>query len=147
MQEDILASFIKDLGFSVSSKLMATPCVHDFKEPAIIVCSHSSIVKKNRNAYEFVTDFDNQRYTPDIDKLFNSFTSLTNDFEITALVMTGIGDDGLIGCRNLKKLGATIFGQDEKSCAVYGMPRAVRIEGLVDKVMNIEQMIEYVKGL
>ena len=50
------------------------------------------------------------------------------------VIMTGMGSDGTVGCRLLKKRGATIIAQNEATCVVYGMPREPIETGLADVV-------------
>jgi len=61
--------------------------------------------------------------------------------------MTGIGSDGVDGAQKLKKLGVSVFAQDEKSSPVYGMPKAALERGIIDRVMSFEKIKSYVKGL
>lgn len=49
------------------------------------------------------------------------------------VIMTGMGDDGVAGLEDLKGAGGRVLGQDETSCVVYGMPRAARRAGVVDR--------------
>lgn len=56
------------------------------------------------------------------------------------VIMTGMGHDGLEGIRAMKKTGAKTLAQDEDSCIVYGMPKAVVDEGLADKVVSLSSM-------
>lgn len=53
---------------------------------------------------------------------------------VTGLVMTGMGTDGLIGCRDIKRMGGQIIVQDGPSSTVDGMPRAVRSAKIADRV-------------
>ena len=51
-----------------------------------------------------------------------------------AMVMTGMGTDGLIGCRDVKRSGGQIIAQDGPSSTVDGMPRAIRNAGIADRI-------------
>jgi len=51
------------------------------------------------------------------------------------IVLTGMGRDGAEGARRLVDAGGSVLAQDEKSCAVWGMPRAVLEAGLVSAVL------------
>ena len=51
-----------------------------------------------------------------------------------------MGNDGLRGCKQIKETGGRIFAQNEESCVVYGMPKAVVEAGIADKVISIEEM-------
>jgi len=147
MQEDILPFFIKDLQESLPHKVHSTPAEFLFEEPSIIICSGSSVLKKSAKHYNIVADAQGQVYTPDINKLFNSFVPYAHDFNISIIIMTGIGEDGVAGAVELKKLGAKVITEDEKSCPVYGMPRVAVEKGIVDKVQTIEELIKYFKDL
>jgi two-component system chemotaxis response regulator CheB len=58
------------------------------------------------------------------------------------VILTGMGNDGLEGIRDLKRKGGATIAQDNASCVVYGMPRAVVEAGLADAVVDIESMAE-----
>ena len=50
------------------------------------------------------------------------------------------GHDGLDGATSLKKGGARIFAQDEATCVVFGMPKAVVDADLADKILPLERI-------
>lgn len=62
----------------------------------------------------------------------------------TAVVLTGMGQDGLAGARALYGAGGRIFAQDEETCAVYGMPRVVAEAGIVDRVGPVQELAAFV---
>ena len=51
------------------------------------------------------------------------------------VVLTGMGRDGVEGASRLVACGGSVIAQDEKSCAVWGMPRAVLEAGLACAVL------------
>lgn len=57
-------------------------------------------------------------------------------------ILTGMGKDGYLGCRQLSDLGATVFAQDEESSVVWGMPGFVASAGLADKVLPLDSMAQ-----
>lgn len=57
-----------------------------------------------------------------------------------AVVLTGMGTDGLEGTRKLKDCGATVLAQDEASSVVWGMPGAVVKAGLADSVLDLDEL-------
>lgn len=59
---------------------------------------------------------------------------------IIAVVLSGMGKDGLEGVKRIKEKGGFIIAQDKESSIVWGMPRAVCKAGLADKVLPIEQI-------
>jgi two-component system chemotaxis response regulator CheB len=84
-------------------------------------------------------DRENFIYRPSVDALM---TSVAECFPGRALgvILTGMGNDGLKGLIDLKKTGGRIFAQNEESCVVYGMPKAVVDAGIADKVLSIEEV-------
>ena len=53
------------------------------------------------------------------------------------VIMTGMGNDGSLGCRRLKHCGAAIIAQDAATCVVFGMPREPIEKGIVDAVVPL----------
>lgn len=72
------------------------------------------------------------------------FRSLAAEFGAKTLgvVLTGMGDDGAAGATEIKKQGGSIISQDEASCVVYGMPRAVADAGTTDLVLPLTSIAE-----
>jgi two-component system chemotaxis response regulator CheB len=60
--------------------------------------------------------------------------------KMIAVVLTGIGKDGMEGARKIKEKGGRVIAQDEASCVVYGMPKAVVTAGLADSVLPINDI-------
>lgn len=63
------------------------------------------------------------------------------------VIMTGMGQDGVKGLRALKNRGGLVLSQDEASCVVYGMPRAAAREGLVDRIVTLDDIPGVLSGL
>jgi two-component system chemotaxis response regulator CheB len=76
---------------------------------------------------------------PAVDHLLESAARLYNG-RVLAAVLTGMGCDGLDGCRELKRRGGAVLAQAAEGCVVYGMPKAVSDAGLVDEMVPLEQM-------
>jgi two-component system chemotaxis response regulator CheB len=62
-------------------------------------------------------------HRPSVNLLFSSFLGLGAG-EVAAVILTGMGDDGVAGMVELRRAGALTVAQDRRSCAVFGMPRA-----------------------
>jgi two-component system chemotaxis response regulator CheB len=59
---------------------------------------------------------------------------------LTLVVLTGMGNDGLRGAREVRRHGGRILVEAEQTCTVYGMPRAIVEAGLADEVLPLDQM-------
>ena len=62
--------------------------------------------------------------------------------KVLAVVMTGMGQDGLAGCRGVKQAGGSVITQAAAGCAVYGMPKVVAEAGLADAVLPVDGIAE-----
>ena len=76
---------------------------------------------------------------PSADYLFRSVTRVYGPNAV-GVIMTGMGNDGAQGCRQMKQRGAAIIAQDEASCVVFGMPREPIKEGIVDIVAPLDEI-------
>jgi two-component system, chemotaxis family, protein-glutamate methylesterase/glutaminase len=76
---------------------------------------------------------------PSVDVLFRS-AAAAYGARVLAVVLTGMGADGLEGCRAIHAAGGRILVQDRKTSAVWGMPGVVATAGLADQVLPLEAM-------
>lgn len=73
---------------------------------------------------------------PAVDPLLRSVADVYGGRAL-ALILTGMGQDGLRGCQQLDALGARILAQDEQTSVVWGMPGAVAAAGLAQRVLPL----------
>ena len=76
---------------------------------------------------------------PSADYLFRSVAGVFPG-KALGVIMTGMGRDGTIGLRLMKRSGAKVLAQDEKSCVVFGMPMEAVKAGVVDLVLPLNQI-------
>jgi two-component system chemotaxis response regulator CheB len=57
-------------------------------------------------------------------------------------MMTGMGNDGLLGFRALHQAGGYILAQDEESSVIYGMPKAVIDDAIVHEIHSLSDLPE-----
>lgn len=94
---------------------------------------------KEKGRIKLIDGDDRMSYKPSVDM---AFVSAANVFErqLHGIVLTGMGADGCEGAKILKQKGGTLWSQDQASCVVYGMPKAVLEAGLSDHVMPPSDM-------
>lgn len=102
---------------------------------------HTHLVKTGLTKWELKINGEPAEalYKPSVDALFASAASALGN-RVLCVVLTGIGDDGLIGARQVHAKGGVILAQDEESCVVYGMPKSVTQNGLVAASLNPVQL-------
>jgi two-component system, chemotaxis family, protein-glutamate methylesterase/glutaminase len=76
---------------------------------------------------------------PSVDVLFRSVAE-TYGAGTLAVVLTGMGQDGLRGCERIRDVGGQVLAQDEATSVVWGMPGLVARAGLADQVLPLDQL-------
>jgi two-component system chemotaxis response regulator CheB len=66
---------------------------------------------------------------------------------LAAVILTGMGNDGVEGLRTVRATGGRILAQDEASSVVYGMPREAVAAGVVDAVLSVDGIATYLTEL
>jgi len=78
-------------------------------------------------------------YMPCIDSFFENAASVFKN-NVLAIILTGMGNDGVEGMRMLHKYGASTIAQDQNTSVVWGMPGAAVKAGCVDEILPINDM-------
>lgn len=96
---------------------------------------------RNGNSIKIVPGDERVNYKPSVDI---AYASAANVFRngVLGIVLTGMGADGCEGARLLKQSGSYIWGQDQASSVVYGMPAAVANARLTDAVIPLSSIAE-----
>ncbi|WP_081779829.1 protein-glutamate methylesterase/protein-glutamine glutaminase [Butyrivibrio proteoclasticus] len=104
---------------------------------------HMHIVKNgSRNVIHYVDGPTREGVRPCANFMYESLMECDYD-EVCCVVLTGMGADGTEGIKNLKsKKKVHVIGQEESTCTVYGMPKAVATAGLVDQVVKLENVAQ-----
>ncbi len=83
------------------------------------------------------------RHRPSVDVLFRSVAKFAGA-NAMGFLMTGMGDDGAKGLKEMHDCGARTYAQDETSCVVYGMPKEAVKLGAVDEIIALQRIPEYI---
>ena len=94
--------------------------------------SLETVVSISESSEEFI-------YRPSVDALMSSVSECFPGRAL-GVILTGMGNDGVKGMTSMKQTGARIFAQNEETCVVYGMPKAVVDAGIADKILAAEEM-------
>lgn len=78
-------------------------------------------------------------HRPSVNVLFGSAVQATAA-GVVAVLLTGIGDDGVEGMAQLHHAGATTIAQDKSTSVVFGMPKRAIERGVVDMVLPLESI-------
>ena len=85
------------------------------------------------------------RHKPSVDVLFRSVAKFAGANAL-GIIMTGMGDDGARGMKEMHDTGARTIAQDEASCVVFGMPKeAIKLDA-VDQIISLDQIPQAIIG-
>ena len=79
------------------------------------------------------------RHKPSVDVLFRSVAQVAGKNAL-GIIMTGMGDDGARGMKEMHDVGAQTVAEDESTCVVFGMPKEAIKLGGVDKVVPLDRI-------
>lgn len=81
---------------------------------------------------------------PSVDPMFRSLIELFGA-RVLGVILTGMGNDGLNGAKQLVDLGGRLIAQDEASSVVWGMPGAVAKAGLCSEVLPLDDIGPWIR--
>src|SRR5439155_14130382 len=76
---------------------------------------------------------------PSADVLFRSAANVYGS-GVLAVVLTGMGSDGMKACHTIRELGGVVLAQDQATSTVWGMPGAVATAGLANRVLPLQMI-------
>lgn len=83
------------------------------------------------------------RHKPSVDVLFRSVSKYAGSNAL-GIIMTGMGDDGAKGMKEMHDSGASTIAQNEATCVVYGMPQEAVKLGAADKILPLNKIPEMI---
>lgn len=111
-----------------------------FSGRALIAPGNHHILLKRSGARYYVEVRDGplvNRHRPSVDVLFRSAARYAGK-NVIGVIMTGMGDDGAKGMKELNDAGAKTIAQNEQTCVVFGMPQEAIKTGSVDRILPLE---------
>lgn len=86
-----------------------------------------------------LSDEDTETHRPSVDILFHSAATAAGRDGV-GVVLTGMGNDGAAGLVAMREAGAATFGQSKSSALVYGMPKAAKAAGAVQREGHLDEL-------
>jgi two-component system chemotaxis response regulator CheB len=143
MPEKFTQSFAKRLN-SLSTIQIKEAEHHDLVLPGrALVAPGGSHMMVRRDGVQYYVEVVSgplvSRHKPSVDVLFRSVARAAGKNAV-GIIMTGMGDDGARGLKEMRECGAATYAQDENSCVVYGMPKEAVLLGGVGDVVSLENI-------
>ena len=147
---EFIPSFVERLQSLSKNRVCMAHDAQRLDSACVYVCYGNASVDFYNERYVFkVEPSKANRYNPDINAIFGSFANYANTSEILGVILTGIGDDGVEGCKKLSLGGAKVLTQDSKTAIVDGMPSRAREEinaiEVGDREFIIMKVVEFCK--
>lgn len=83
---------------------------------------------------------------PAVDYLFETAAKIYGN-KLLSIVLTGMGEDGLVGVKELRKKGGACLIQNQESCVVFGMPGAIFAADEYDEIGDLNLIASYLKRM
>ncbi len=147
---DLIQQFVleaRDLLQSIEQDLIAKVKVREAEhgeapEPGFVYIApagkHTKVVRNADSTVNLClsdSPFDTQ-HKPSVDVTMLSVAEVFGGNSV-GIILTGMGTDGLEGMTAIRNAGGITIGQDEASCAVYGMPRCCAESGVLQKIVPV----------
>lgn len=108
-----------------------------------LICPGSHHMMIRRSGIHYFVDIKEgplvNRHRPSVDVLFRSAAASSN-INVTGIIMTGMGDDGARGMKEMFDCGSYTIAQDEATCTVFGMPKEAIKLGGVKETLSIDKI-------
>ncbi len=109
----------------------------------VLIAPGGQHMKLKRSGAQYIVEVADgplvNRHKPSVDVLFRSVAQVAGRNAL-GIIMTGMGDDGARGLKEMRDAGAHTVAEDESSCVVFGMPKeAIRL-GAAEKVVPLPQI-------
>lgn len=115
-----------------------------------LICPGRRCLEVQQDGNRFTTEVrfpaPQDRYVPSADRLFTSLASVAPRNTI-AVILTGMGDDGMEGAKTLVRRGGTVIAESEDTAVVYGMPQAAVRAGVVRRSLALGDIAGYLNDL
>ncbi|MDD2652875.1 MAG: CheB methylesterase domain-containing protein [Sulfurimonas sp.] len=129
MASDFLGSFAKRLSQHSKNSVRIIEDKMVFETGYIYVAQGVVRLLEEREGLVFyLSPPKENHFNPDINSVFSAFSPYAKRFQILGVILTGIGDDGVQGCKELALHGARMLTQTAQSAIVDGMPARARQE-------------------
>jgi two-component system chemotaxis response regulator CheB len=114
------------------------------------VCPGRHCMELNNHAGRYTlsvtTPSASDRYVPSADRLLWSVARAAGAMAV-GVILTGMGDDGVVGAREILARGGTVIAESEETAVVYGMPGSAVRAGVTSQILPLGAIASYLAGL
>ncbi len=148
MPEKFTASFASRLNDMCELEILEAKDGDRVIDGRVLIAPGGRHMRLKRSGAQYVVEvFDAplvNHHRPSVDVLFKSVAACAGRNAL-GVIMTGMGDDGARGLREMHDAGAYTAAQDEASCVVFGMPKEAIKLGAADDVVSLHDMADWMQ--
>jgi len=145
MVDGFIKSFTSRLQANSDNLIKLIQDKQTFEKATIYVAQGETKINKKSFSLEFsYKPASKDSFNPDINTLFNSFLPLSKNIDVLGVILTGIGDDGVVSCKYLSEHGARCVTESKQSAIVDGMPNRARSSVKNIEVHDIKEIVNTV---
>ena len=100
-----------------------------------------TINPRSKQSLKITPGDDRTTFKPSVDITYASAAKEVGK-SVLAIILTGMGSDGTKGAQMLKRIGATVWAQDEESSTIFGMPKSVIEAKCADEVLSLDEITQ-----
>jgi two-component system, chemotaxis family, protein-glutamate methylesterase/glutaminase len=145
LPEAFMTFFAKQLGGLTTRTVKVAEAGEQARDHHIYIApGHAHLVcrkERNKIIIDHQSHYARSRYCPSVDAMFESVADVYGT-DGMAIVLSGMGNDGVIGARAVSDVGGSVLVQDMDSSVVWGMPGAVAREHLATAILAPTQITE-----
>ncbi|BCD62141.1 two-component system, chemotaxis family, protein-glutamate methylesterase/glutaminase [Nitratiruptor sp. YY08-26] len=148
LQENYIDGFVEILRENSSVPIKKVDKKAILEKNQIYICDSKNVtIYDSANDKEILHDTQIESlYKPDINQLLLSVVQNKKDLsEVIAILLSGIGDDGIEGLKKLHENGAKSVVASKESVAVYGMPKRAVQQNACSEILSFEEIVTMIK--
>ncbi len=146
MGAEFLPSFVKRLSLKTGHPILLSENNQVLQKGHIyITTNHCSLFTDAHNIKFRVEHSSSAMFNPEINQLFSSAVSIASTNKLLAILLTGIGDDGVQGCQLLAQHGAKCIAESERTAVVYGIPARAKEQVQNIKILDLDEIIQAIQ--
>ncbi|MGB0663632.1 MAG: protein-glutamate methylesterase/protein-glutamine glutaminase [Pontibacterium sp.] len=100
-----------------------------------------TLSSRGKQSLKVIPGDDRTTFKPSVDITYASAAKEVGK-SVLAIILTGMGSDGTKGAQMLKRIGATVWAQDEESSTIFGMPKSVIEAKCADEVLSLDEITQ-----
>jgi len=121
----------------------------DLVQPGrVLIAPAGQHLKLRKRNGRYVVYLDNEpvesRHRPSVDVMMESVAGACGG-KCLGVLLTGMGNDGARGMRAIRESGGRTLAESEKTCIVYGMPKSAIEDGVVDRIVPLDEMANVIQ--